>query len=45
MLGCGAVFVVLVIINYIDFISKFQELQYLNWDAKTVTAGDYTVEI
>ena len=43
-MGSAAVFIALMIVNYLDFIKKQQELQYLNWDAKTVTVGDYTVE-
>lgn len=31
-------------INYLDFIKKVQENSYLEWDLKTVTSGDYTVE-
>ena len=43
-MGCVAVFIATCIMNYLDFVKKNQELQYLNWDAKTKTAGDYTVE-
>ena len=32
------------IINYLDYIKKIQENKYIEWDLKTITSGDYTVE-
>lgn len=44
MLGCVAVFIALFCINYLDYIKKTQENNYVEWDVKTVTAGDYSIE-
>jgi len=32
------------VINYLDYIKKIQENNYVEWDIKTITAGDYSVE-
>lgn len=29
---------------YLDYIKKIQENNYVEWDVKTITAGDYTIE-
>lgn len=29
---------------YLDYMKKIQENVYVEWDVKTVTAGDYTIE-
>ena len=42
--ACLIVFLCLFMINYLDFIKKIQENKYIEWDAKTITSGDYTVE-
>jgi len=42
--GCSAVFIALFVINYIDYIKKTQENNYVEWDIKTITAGDYAIE-
>lgn len=44
VLGCAAVFIALFVINYLDYIKKSQENNYVEWDVKTITAGDYTIE-
>ena len=44
MAGCIAVFIALFVINYIDYIKKTQENNYVEWDVKTITAGDYAIE-
>ena len=44
IIACAAVFLALFIINYFDYIRKNQEFSYVEWDVKTITAGDYTVE-
>lgn len=31
-------------VNYLDFVKKTSENDYLEWDLKTITAGDYTIE-
>ena len=38
------VFLALFIINYFDYVKKNQEFSYIEWDVKTITAGDYSVE-
>ena len=44
IVGCSAVFMALFVINYIDYVKKTQENMYVEWDVKTVTAGDYAIE-
>ena len=39
-----AVFLGLLMFNYVNYIKKLQEDEYIDWDIKTVTAGDYTIE-
>ena len=41
---CSAVFLAMFIISYIDYVQKLEENQYVEWDVKTITAGDYTIE-
>ena len=43
-LGCLAIFVALFMVLYLDYIKKIQENNYIEWDIKTITAGDYTIE-
>jgi hypothetical protein len=45
-LYCGsvAVFVYLFTMLYIDYINCVQVNNYIDWDVKTITAGDYSVE-
>ena len=43
-LGCIGIFLALFIVNYLDYIKKIQENEYIEWDLKTITAGDYTIE-
>lgn len=43
-LACCAVFISLFTINYLDYVKKVQENNYIEWDIKTITAGDYTIE-
>ena len=31
-------------LNYLDYIKKSQENEYIEWDIKTITAGDYAIE-
>ena len=44
IIACGSVFMALFILNYLDYIQRMQENNYLEWDVKTLTSGDYTVE-
>lgn len=30
--------------NYVNYIKKLQENDYIEWDVKTITASDYTIE-
>jgi len=43
--GCIAVFISLFVISYLDYVKNVQKNMYIEWDVKTVTAGDYTVEV
>jgi hypothetical protein len=45
-LYCGsvAVFVYLFTMLYIDYIKCVQVNNYIDWDVKTITAGDYSTE-
>ena len=44
LVSCTAVFLALFLINYIDYIRKIAQNDYVEWDVKTVTAGDYAIE-
>lgn len=44
MVGCIGVFIYLFTIVYYDYIKTVQMNKYVEWDVKTITAGDYTVE-
>ena len=43
-IACLAVFLALFIITYFDYVKKTQEYNYVEWDVKTITAADYTIE-
>ena len=43
-IGCAAVFIALFVVNYLDYIKKSQENEYIEWDVKPITAGDYAIE-
>ena len=45
IIGCTATFLALFLVNYMDFIERNQENSYIDWDVKTITSGDFTVEI
>jgi len=38
------VFVALFVLNFVDYIKKVQINEYVEWDVKTITAADYTIE-
>lgn len=42
-IGCLAVFVYLFTLNFFDYVRCVQENMFVDWDVKTITAGDYTV--
>lgn len=44
MAGCIAVFIALFVSNYVDYVGKVEQAKYVDYDVKTITAGDYTVE-
>ena len=39
------VFVALFFVTYIDYIKSIFKSSAIEWDVKTITAGDYSVEI
>lgn len=43
--GCVGVFVALFFISYIDYMRSVFKSTAVEWDVKTITAGDYSVEI
>lgn len=43
-IGCIFVSVALFVVVYIDFIKQVAKNNFVEWDVKTVTAGDYTIE-
>lgn len=44
VLGCASVFIALFVVNYLDYIKKVQQNNYVEWDVKTITSGDFSVE-
>lgn len=44
VVGCIAVFIYLFTLIYFDYIRCVQQNLFIDWDVKTITAGDYTVE-
>ena len=42
--GCIAVFIYLFSIVYFDYIACVQMNKFVDFDVKTITAGDYTIE-
>ena len=45
LIACSATFMALFILNFIDYIARKQDMRYIEWDVKTLTSGDYTVEV
>ena len=37
-------FIALFVVNYLDYIKKVQQNNYVEWDVKTITSGDFSVE-
>lgn len=44
MVGCVAVFIYLFTLVFIDYVKSIQQNKFIDWDVKTITAGDYTIE-
>lgn len=42
--SCIGVFIALFMIVYVDYIRSIQTSNFVEWDVKTITAGDYSVE-
>jgi len=42
--GCLFVSIALFVIVYIDYMRQLAKNNFVEWDVKTVTAGDYTIE-
>lgn len=42
--SCVTVFIVFFSITYIEYIKSVQQFKYVDFDYKTLTAADYTVE-
>jgi len=42
--ACIGVFIALYVIVYCDYIRSVESSNYVEWDVKTITAGDYTIE-
>jgi len=44
-IGCMGVFISLFFVSYIDYLKSIFKSNAVEWDVKTITAGDYSVEI
>lgn len=44
LIGCISVFIYLFSLVYFDYIKVVQKNKYIDFDVKTITAGDYTIE-
>jgi len=44
LIGCIGLFSCFIFTFMIYYLMKMQRLQYKEWDVRTVTAGDFTVE-
>jgi hypothetical protein len=44
VISCVTVFLYLLTLIWIDYLKAYQANNCIDWDVKTVTAGDYTVE-
>lgn len=42
--SCWAVFVYFFVLTFLQYIQCVQKNKYIDWDIKTITAADYTVE-
>lgn len=44
IISCIGVLIYLFCLIFFDYIKCIQETLYVDWDVKTITAGDYTIE-
>jgi hypothetical protein len=44
-IGCVGVFIALFFIVFVDYLRSIFKNAYIEWDVKTITAGDYSVEL
>jgi len=44
MFGSLTVFIYLFTLVYFDYVKTIEANKYIDWDVKTITAGDYTIE-
>jgi hypothetical protein len=44
-IACCGVFIGVFYLLYMDYLSSIFKLAYIEWDVKTITAGDYSVEM
>ena len=44
-IGCMGVFIALFNMIFIDYLRNVFKNQFIEWDVKTITAGDYSVEL
>jgi hypothetical protein len=44
-IGCMGVFIALFFVVFVDYISSVFKNSFVEWDVKTVTAGDYSCEL
>lgn len=44
IISCIGVFVYLFTVVYFDYVKTVQSNNYVDWDVKTITAGDYSIE-
>ena len=45
IIACSVTFMALFVVNFVDYIAHLQEIKRIEWDVKTLTSGDYTVEV
>ncbi len=45
LIGCFGVFIALFFVIYIDYVKSVAKNDFVEWDVKTITAGDYSVEM
>jgi len=43
-ISCITVFIYFFMLVFVDYVRCKQDTLYIDWDVKTVTAGDYTIE-
>lgn len=44
LVSCGAVFIYMFSTTYFDYLACVQTNKYIEFDVKTITAGDYSIE-